>query len=165
VDTLRYSDAPPVEVDVLVDAPVAAVWQLVSDIDLPARFSTEFRGASWLDEPGVGARFVGRSSHPAMGDWETTCTVVSYSPGRSFGYRVGDPEVPSAQWLYTLSPSGAGTSLRYWMKMGPGWSGLCVAIERMPDKESKIVARRLAEFRTNMAATLAGIKELAEGAL
>jgi hypothetical protein len=48
--------------------------------------------------------------------------------------------------------------------MGPGWSGLCVAISRMPEKEHKIVARRMEEFRVNMLATLTGIKELAEAA-
>lgn len=31
----------------------------------------------------------------------------------------------------------------------------------MPDKESKILHRRLAEHRTNMEATLAGVKALA----
>ena len=34
----------------------------------------------------------------------------------------------------------------------------------MPDKEHRILRRRLAEHQANMAATLAGIKELAEAA-
>jgi hypothetical protein len=41
---------------------------------------------------------------------------------------------------------------------------LSVAIERMPDKEQKIVFVRLREFEANMGATLAAIKRLAEGA-
>jgi uncharacterized protein YndB with AHSA1/START domain len=162
VDTLRYADAPPVEVDVVVDAPAEKVWQLVSDIQLPARFSNEFQGADWLDVPGVGAKFVGRSAHKAFGEWQTTCTITEYAPGREFGYRVGEKERPSARWRFSLEPAEQGTHLRFWMKMGPGWSGLSVAIERMPEKESKIVARRMEEFRANMTATLAGIKELAE---
>jgi hypothetical protein len=48
------------------------------------------------------------------------------------------------------------------MRMGPGRSGINPAIDAMPDKESKILHRRLGEHRSNMAATLAGIKELAE---
>jgi hypothetical protein len=48
------------------------------------------------------------------------------------------------------------------MQMGPAPSGLTPAIEAMPDKEERIVARRLEEHRANMGATLAGIKELAE---
>jgi hypothetical protein len=37
------------------------------------------------------------------------------------------------------------------------------AIEAMPDKEDRIVERRLAEHRVNMERVVAGIKELAEG--
>jgi uncharacterized protein YndB with AHSA1/START domain len=162
VDTLRYADAPPVKVDVLVHAPAAKVWELVSDIQLPARFSTEFQGADWLDSPGQGARFVGRSKHKAFGEWQTTCTITDYDPDHVFAWRVGTEDEPSARWRYSLEASGDSTLLTYWMRMGPGWSGLCVAIERMPDKESRIVARRLEEMRTNMAATIAGIRELAE---
>jgi hypothetical protein len=39
---------------------------------------------------------------------------------------------------------------------------LSIAITAMPDKEERIVARRLEEFATNMRATLEGIKRLAE---
>ena len=42
--------------------------------------------------------------------------------------------------------------------MGPARSGINLAIDAMPDKESKILHRRLAEHRANMEATLAGIK-------
>jgi hypothetical protein len=49
------------------------------------------------------------------------------------------------------------------MRMGPAPSGLNIAIDAMPDKEEKIIARRLAEHQRNMAATLEGIKNLAEG--
>jgi hypothetical protein len=59
-------------------------------------------------------------------------------------------------------PEGGGTRLRQWMRMGPAPSGLTPAIEAMPDKEERIVARRLDEHRFNMLATLAGIKDLAE---
>ena len=46
--------------------------------------------------------------------------------------------------------------------MGPGRSGLSSAIDRMPDKEQKIVFVRMREFEQNMTATLAQIKQLAE---
>jgi hypothetical protein len=48
--------------------------------------------------------------------------------------------------------------------IGPGRSGLSTAIERMPDKEQKIVFVRLRELEANMGATLAAIKKRAEGA-
>jgi hypothetical protein len=46
--------------------------------------------------------------------------------------------------------------------MGPAPSGLTIAIAAMPDKEERIVARRLEEFEANIRATLEGIKNLAE---
>jgi hypothetical protein len=48
------------------------------------------------------------------------------------------------------------------VQVGPGRSGLSVAIEQMPDKEQKIVFVRLREFETYMGTTLAAIKRLAE---
>jgi uncharacterized protein YndB with AHSA1/START domain len=162
---MRYADGPTAEVDVVVDAPVERVWALVSDIGLPARFSSELQGAEWLDQatgPTAGARFVGRSHHPAAGNWETTCVVTVCDPGRSFGWAVGDAAEPSASWRFDLEAQGAGVRLRQSMRMGPAPSGLTPAIEAMPDKEERIVARRLDEHRANMRATLEGIKALAE---
>jgi hypothetical protein len=46
--------------------------------------------------------------------------------------------------------------------MGPARSGLSLAIDRMPEKEERIVARRLREFEESMRATVEGIKRLAE---
>jgi hypothetical protein len=46
--------------------------------------------------------------------------------------------------------------------MGPAPSGLTIAITAMPDKEERIIARRLQEYDTNMRATVQGIKQLAE---
>jgi hypothetical protein len=162
---LRYGDCPTVEVDQMIRASPEVIWVLVSDIQLPARFSSEFRGAEWLDDatgPGPGARFVGHNHHPAVGDWETTSTVCECEPPRLFGWKVGDPDNPSAHWRFTLTPAGAGTRLTQWMQMGPARSGINAAIDAMPDKESRILHRRLSEHRANMEATLAGIKEIVE---
>jgi uncharacterized protein YndB with AHSA1/START domain len=155
---VRYADGPTVTVDVRIAAPPEVVWELVSDIDLPARFSTELQSATWIDD----TTFTGRNRHEAAGEWETTCTVVERVEGVTFAYAVGDPGNPSASWRFTLEPDGPGTRLTQWMRMGPAPSGLTPAIEAMPDKEERIVARRLDEHRFNMLATLAGIKDLAE---
>jgi uncharacterized protein YndB with AHSA1/START domain len=163
---VRYADGPTVGVDVLIDAPVDRVWALVSDIGLPARFSTELEEAQWLEadkQATPGARFVGRSRHPAAGEWETTSVVTVSEPGRSFAWAVGDPEQPSATWGFELEREEAGVRLRQWARLGPAPSGLTPAIEAMPDKEERIVARRLEEHRANMQLTIEGIKALAEG--
>lgn len=164
---MRYADTPTADVSIEIAAPADLVWPLVVDINLPARFSEEFRGAEWIDpapEPGLGARFVGRSGHPARGEWQTTCTVTRFDVNRAFEWTVGDLDVPAARWRFELEPTSTGTRLRQWAQMGPGRSGLTPAIEAMPDKEERIVARRLREWRTNMTANLEGIRDLAEGA-
>jgi uncharacterized protein YndB with AHSA1/START domain len=160
---VKYEDGPSVEVDVLIDAPIERVWELVSDINVTARFSTEFLGADWLDDtPCVGARFQGRSHHDAMGEWETTSFVNRYEPRRAFGWAVSDPEDPSSSWWFELEQELEGVRLRQGMRMGPAPSGLTFAITAMPDKEERIIARRLQEHEINMRATVEGIKHLAE---
>jgi hypothetical protein len=162
---LRYADGPSTEVSTVIAAPAATVWALVTDIALPAKFSSEFEGAEWLDGatgPSLGARFVGHNRHPAAGAWDTVSTICELEPARRFGWVVGDADHPSAQWRFDLAERQNTTTLTQWMRMGPARSGINVAIDAMPDKESRILERRLAEHRANMAATLAGIKDLAE---
>jgi uncharacterized protein YndB with AHSA1/START domain len=159
----RYADGPTVEVSVDVAAPIERVWALVTDIDLPARFSPEFQGAEWLDDgPALGARFTGRNAHAALGEWTTTSWVDRFEPHRSFGWSVSDPDHPSASWWFELEPVGDGVRLRQGGRMGPAPSGLSIAIEAMPEKEERIVARRLEEWERNLRATVEGIKALAE---
>jgi hypothetical protein len=164
---VRFADRPTTETDVFVAAPPQQVWPLVTEIMTPSKFGTELQEALWLDPdrgPCLGARFTGRNSHPARGEWETTSTIVDFVPEQRFGWAVGDPDDPAAVWRLELTPEGGGTRLRYWAQMGPGPSGISAVIEKMPDKEEKVIARRLEEWTTNMSSTVAGIKRMAEGA-
>jgi hypothetical protein len=167
VRCMRYADGPTAEVEVEVDAPPAAVWALATDINIPAQFSKEFQGGEWQEGatgPALGARFTGRNQHPAIGEWATNPLVIELETERVFAYVIGDPGHPSATWKFQLEPLGDGrrTRLRQWARMGPGPSGLTPAIEANPDKEERIVERRLDEWRANMQATVEGIKALAE---
>lgn len=162
---MRYADGPTAEADVIIHAPAERVWELVQDVDLPARFSNEFLGATWLDDGGpcLGARFVGRNAHDALGQWETTSWVVRYDPPSSFSWAVSDPDAPSATWWFELEDAGDGAvRLRHGGRMGPAPSGLSIAITAMPDKEERIIARRLQEWERNVRSTLDGIRQLAE---
>jgi hypothetical protein len=164
---VRFADTPTTETEVYVAAPPAAVWPLVTEIMTPSRFGTELQEATWFDTdaadaPCLGARFKGRNFHPARGEWETTSTIVDFVPEQRFAWAVGDPDQPSAVWRLELAPEGDGTRLRYWAQMGPGPSGVTYLMEQMPDKEERIIARRLQEWETNMTATITGIKQLAE---
>ena len=164
----RYADGPTVEVRRRIRASPERVWEFVSDIGLMPTLSTELRTVDWLDGaagPALGARFVGHSRHESLGEWQTTSYVVRCEAPREFAWAVEDPEHPSALWKFTLSPlDDGGTELAQWMRLGPGRSGLSYAIDRMPEKEQKIVFVRMREFERNITATLDAIKDLAEGA-
>ncbi|QZA17917.1 SRPBCC family protein [Mycobacterium malmoense] len=161
----RYADKPTVEASTWIDADPARVWSLVSDVELMPSLSNELQSVEWVggaDKPRVGARFVGHNEHQAFGQWSTTSQIVSYDEPREFAWAVGDSDNPAATWRFRLAPRDGGTVLSYWMQMGPGRSGLSVAIDSMPDKEQKIVFVRLREFETAIGRTLAAIKRLAE---
>jgi len=160
-----FADGAGVTVEVDIDAKAADIWPLVSDINLPARFSDEFQGADWIDdEPAIGARFSGRNKRDDLGEYEVICTLVDYEPERVFAWHAGDPDNPAAQWRFEIEPLLGGTRLRFSMVLGPGPSGLTGVIEAMPDKESAIIANRQKGQAANMRRTIEGIRDLAEAA-
>ena len=164
-DELRFADGPGLFVEVDVAAPPAAVWPLVTDLDAPAAFSEEFLGAEWRDDArGVGAVFIGRNHHPAIGEWTIPCFVEVCDEPRSFGWCTSDPDDPGARWRFDLEPLGGQTRLRFTYQLGPGPSGTTAALAANPGKEARVLRRRLGEVRANMQRTVEGIKQLAEGA-
>ena len=161
----RYADKPTVRVRTWIDGPPERVWAVVSDVHLMPEMSEELQTVTWCDGadgPALGARFVGASRHEALGEWATTSHIVEFEPPRVFGWAVEDPVNPTSLWRFTLRPRDGGTELVQWMQMGPGRSGLCLAIDRMPDKEQKIVFVRLREFERAITHTLAQIKQRVE---
>ena len=162
-----YADCPVAAAQILIDAPPERVWQLVSDIFLMPGLSSELQEVAWLDGatgPAAGRRFTGRNANEYRGTWETISTITECDPPRRFTWMVGDPGHPMATWRFTLQPAGAGTLLEQWARMGPGRSGLSIAIDAMPDKEQKIVFVRLREHETGMKHNLEIIKDRAERA-
>jgi Polyketide cyclase / dehydrase and lipid transport len=146
------------------DLPTA--WRYVTDISLPAQCSAELQSVEWLDDADgveVGARFRGRSSHHAFGDWETVCEIVEVEIQRRWVWNVIGPAGVSATWGFEVEPVRDGTLIRQWGRMGPGPSGLTVGITAQPDKEARIVARRLSEWQQNMQANLEWIRSQVEG--
>ncbi|MFI9825395.1 SRPBCC family protein [Streptomyces sp. NPDC052013] len=173
---MRFADGPSVHCDVRIEADVPHVWELVTDIRLPARLSPELQRVAWLDgadRPLVGARFEGYNHHHQLGDWRTVSHVVELDEQQVFAWavtdadgRYGEPTLDPAQsmasWKYELRAEGEGTRLRQSVLIGPGRSGVTLALDRWPDREEEILAFRMKELRAGMEATLHGIKTLAE---
>lgn len=167
---MRYADGPTAESEIVVDAPPEALWLLVTDLGLLAELSPELQRVEWLDGargPASGARFRGYNAHPSVGEWSTVSAVTTWEPQHRFGWDVepDGPDGAAASWLFELTAADGGTRVRQWARLGPGPSGLTPAIERWPDKEERIVAGRIGEWRSAMEANLAAFKERAETAV
>ena len=159
---MRHRDQPTVEAVQRLSCDPETAWRYVTDITLPARVSTELESVEWLDgadHVAVGARFKGRNRHEAFGEWETVCEIVEVEHGRRWVWNVVHPDGVGATWGFEVEPASGGSLVRQWGRMGPGTSGTTVAIAAQPDKEARIVARRLDEWRTNMRTNLAYIAE------
>ena len=159
------ADGPGTVVEVDIDADRSSVWDAVTDIGLGAEFSDEFLGARWADGvagPTLGAEFVGTNQHPAIGQWDVSCFVHRYAEGEEFGWVTSDPDDPGARWCFELTSIAGAIRLRYTLKLGPGPSGLTPAIAAMPEKEPRILFRRLEEHRGNMQRVVEGIKARVE---
>ena len=151
------TEGPGMMVETDIKASPELVWNLVADIDLPARFSDEFKGATW-DEPeadiDVGSTFTGRNELASVGAWETTSYVAQWSPPTSFAWHVADPENSVARWRFLIEKVPGGSRLRFHVRLGPGPTGL-------PEDDPDAIAARQDQFRVNMMRTVAGMKELA----
>lgn len=161
----RYADKPTVQAQTWIEASPAQVWRIVADIELMPSMSQELQRVEWQDgasAPAVGATFVGHSKHEAFGEWSTTSEIIECAEPEVLAWAVGDVAHPSAIWRFTLRGKDDGTELTQWMQLGPGRSGLSFAIDRMPEKEQKIVFVRLREFEKAITNTLGQIKTLAE---
>jgi uncharacterized protein YndB with AHSA1/START domain len=161
---MKLSDTPRADVEILINAPVEKVWPLISDPDLPAKFSEEFQGAVWLDgaTPSLGARFKGTNK---MGEsvWDTTSTITDFLVNEVFEWTVEDLENPVSIWSFRLSPSDGSTLLKMSGVLGTYTkTGLHAAIAKDPENEEKIVGWRMSNWRENMMKTVEGIKQLSE---
>lgn len=161
------ADGPGTVVEADIRAPIERVWEKVSDISMPAAYSTEFLGARWVDdqgadvdagvEPDLGSAFVGTNTHEARGQWEVTCYVSHYQPLRMFGWQTSDPDQPGARWRFDLEPIAGAVRVRFTMNLGPGPSGITEVVAARPDLEQRIIDRRIGEHRANMNRVLQGL--------
>jgi hypothetical protein len=158
---MRYRDHPTVQVEERISGDPSLIWEAVTDIELPVGVSAELQSVEWLDgatEVAVGSRFRGNNANSDLGEWSTESTVIEVEPGVRWVWQVNSGDDVMATWGFEVDPGRDAVTVRQWARMGPDPSGLSIAIERMPDKEGRIVSRRLEQWRTNMAANLAALK-------
>jgi len=163
-----------IQVTLDINATSEKIWNVISDINMPAKFSDEFLGAQWLD--GVAgavlhARFIGKNAKAPMGEWETLSVVTGLEHGTTFEWSVFDAigkfsdipvdeQDPIAIWRFDIQQREEGCLLVYTATLGSGDSGLSHVLRLKPEKRTEIVARRMQVWRTNMEATLVGVQSL-----
>ena len=114
------------EVDVVVDAPFTAVWEVVGNPRRTGEWSHECLEVQLVDgagAPAVGTRFRGRNRVGRSG-WSRTCEIVGLEPGHEISWRTVPTQLyrDSTIWTITVEPEGAGTRItqRYEVvKLGP----------------------------------------------
>ena len=159
------ASGPGVTVEIDIAAPPAVVWELVSDINISAKFSKEFQGAEWIDVdgPSLGASFQGRNKRTDVNrEWETKSWVVEHDEPNVFAWNVNNRENPSAKWRFELEKIPSGTRLRQSFILGQRLSATGTAMVENPDKAEQILASRQEQHRANMMLNIQGIKEIAE---
>jgi uncharacterized protein YndB with AHSA1/START domain len=111
------------EVSVHIDAPPAAVWDLVSDVTRIGEFSPETFEARWrhgYDGPEVGAKFKGHVKRNGVGPtYWSACTVTACEPERLFEFSVGTDGIAVNNWGYRLEPDGTGTKVTEYYRLEP----------------------------------------------
>src|SRR5689334_16371033 len=102
-------------VEVVVDATVPQVWEVISDVTRIAEWSHECHAARLLgdaDEPSPGTRFRGRNC-AGWARWSRTCEFVTVQPPCRIVWRT----VPtllfpdSTEWCLELEPTDDGRTL------------------------------------------------------
>ena len=160
----RIVDGPGIVVEIDTDARPKTVWEIISDINMPARFSEELVKAEWTSDGdrGVGSTFRGSNSIPDVHDWDTNCTVTAWKDRETFEWRTTDPEKPGAIWRFDLAEQGGGSRLRFSMTIGTENNATAPRALKDPPRESEILHERRLIHRANMQRVVEGVKGLVD---
>lgn len=111
------------EVTVSMNAPRAAVWDLVSDVTRIGEFSPETFEAKWTKGstgPKTGATFAGHVKRNGIGPtYWAPCKVTNCVEGELFEFAVIAPNGPLNNWGYRLSEKGGVTEVTEYYRLEP----------------------------------------------
>jgi uncharacterized protein YndB with AHSA1/START domain len=154
IDISQLLSAMKVVVSLHFNAPIEAVWALLSDVERMAGLGPEHVEAHWLsEERGVGARFSGKNRR-GDDEWEVPCHVTECDRPTRFSWTVLEPDNPSSRWSYTLAAEGTGTLVVERFEHGPNYSFTRIWAEEHPAEALSIIRERAETLRADMRATL-----------
>ncbi len=162
--TARITDGQGVVSEIDIDGRPAAVWPLISDIDMPAEFSSELQSTRWnSDARGKGASFTGDNQ---LGDfeWSVECHVTDYEEGSAFEWSSISADEPGAVWRLEVVEQGMGSRLRFSMLIGETNNLLAPNAQADPDREAAVINGRRKQIKANMQAVVEGVKARVEEA-
>ncbi|ORB72598.1 SRPBCC family protein [Mycobacterium scrofulaceum] len=99
--------APLLQAQIDIDAPVSAVWALISDLRRMPEWSPQCRWMKTFGPLRQGTRTLNINRRNRM-FWPTTCTIVEVVPETKLAFRV---DTNNTIWSYELEPSDQGTRL------------------------------------------------------
>jgi Polyketide cyclase / dehydrase and lipid transport len=144
------------EAQIVVDAPTAHVYDVVTDVTRMGEWSPETTKCEWIDGatgPAIGARFKGTNKRGFV-SWSTKPTIVVADPGREFAFEVG----PDVRWSYRFDTEGTGTKITESFEMLRDIRWYYAIAERWLMR----VKDRRADLERGMAETLQRIKQVVE---
>ena len=100
-------ETPLLQADITINAPVAKVWALISDLDNMPKWSPQCRVMKAVGAVKVGTKTVNLNRRGAL-FWPTTSTITAVDPQKKLSFRVN---TNNTQWTYDLEPAGTGTKL------------------------------------------------------
>jgi uncharacterized protein YndB with AHSA1/START domain len=142
------------QAEIEIDAPAAAIYDLVTDVTRMGEWSPECTRCAWLGEPGeVGSTFKGHNrSGPAR--WSTVARVLVADRPKEFSFATLYKDNPSTRWTYRFEGDGP-------TKVTESFE----AIKTPPFialAERLFLRNRQTQLEEGMAKTLAAIKAVAE---
>ena len=99
--------APLLQAEIDIDAPVAKVWTLVSDLSRMPQWSPQCRLMKAFGPVRQGTRTINLNRRNRL-FWPTTCTVTEVIPEKKLAFKV---DINRTIWSYELEPTETGTRL------------------------------------------------------
>ncbi len=148
--------APLLQAEIEINAPVAKVWSLVSDVSRMPQWSPQCRIMKALGPIRPGTRTVNLNRRGLL-FWPTTSVITEVVPERKFAFRV---PINTSVWSYELEPTATGTRLTETRHAENGVSAVSTAITKAALGGVDTFEKELLE---GMNQSLARIKAAAEG--